>query len=61
MPRNIDFQLLFQYAKVFSLSNSHQHLANADVIAVMKSKIIVSHQHFFAGMIFSATSKVKNY
>ena len=36
-------------------------LANADVIAGMKSKIIVSHQHFFADVTFSATSKVQNY
>ena len=34
---------------------------NADVIADVKSKIIVSHQHFFADIIFSATSKVQNY
>ena len=44
-----------------SLSNSCQHLANADMITNMKSKIIVSHQHFFADVIFSATSKVQNY
>ena len=31
------------------------------MIADVKSKIIVSHQHFFADMIFSATSKVQNY
>ena len=34
-----------------SLSNSRQHSTNADVIADMKSKIIVSRQHFFADMI----------
>ena len=39
------------------LSNSLWHSANADV----KSKIIVSHQHFFADMIFFVTSKVQNY
>ena len=37
---------------------THQYLVNDDVIANMKSKIIVSHRHFFADMIFSATSKV---
>ena len=41
----------------YSLSNSSQHLAIADV----KSKIIVSRQHFFVDMIFSAGSKVQNY
>ena len=41
----------------FSLSNSHRHLANADVIANMKSKIIL-HQHFLAHIICSATSKL---
>ena len=44
-----------------SLSNSSQHSANADVIAYMKSKILVSRQHFFSDVIFSATSKVQNY
>ena len=44
-----------------SLSNSRQHSANADVIADVKSKIIVSRRHFFANVIFSATSKVQNY
>ena len=37
------------------------HLANADVITNMKSKIIVSRWHFFAKTIFSTTSKVQNY
>ena len=31
------------------------------MITNVKSKIIVSHQHFFADVIFSATSKVQNY
>ena len=44
-----------------SLSNSRRHSANAEVIANVKSKIIVSCRHFFADMIFSATSKVQNY
>ena len=44
-----------------SLSNSCWHSANADVIADVKSKILVSLRHFFANMIFSATSKVQNY
>ena len=46
--------------KYTSLSNSHWHLANADVIANEKSKTIVSCHHFFADVIFSATSKVQN-
>ena len=45
----------------FSLSNSHQHSANANMIADVKSKIIVPCQHFFANVIFSTTSKVQNY
>ena len=31
------------------------------MIVNMKSKIIVSHWHFFADVIFSTTSKVQNY
>ena len=46
---------------IFSHSNSRRHLPNADVIADVKSKIIVSRRHFFADVIFSATSKVQNY
>ena len=38
-----------------SLSNSRRHSANADVIADVKSKIIVSRRHFFADVIFSAS------
>ena len=44
-----------------SLSNSRRHSANADVIADVKSKIIVSRRHFFADVIFSATLKVQKY
>ena len=44
-----------------SLSNSRRHLPNADVIADVKSKIIELRRHFFADVIFSATSKVQNY
>ena len=44
-----------------SLSNSRRLSANADAIADVKSKIIVSRRHFFADVIFSATSKVQNY
>ena len=44
-----------------SLSNSHQHSANVNVIANAKSKIIVSCWHFFGNVVFSATSKVQNY
>ena len=42
---------------VYSLSNSCQHSANAHaiVIADVKSKIIVSRQHSFADVIYSAT------
>ena len=35
-----------------SLSNSRRHSANADVIADVKSYIIVSRRHFFADVIF---------
>ena len=45
----------------YCLSNSCRHSANADVIANVKSKIIVSRQHFFADMIYAATSKIQNY
>ena len=45
----------------YSLSNSRRHSANADMIADMKRKIIASSRHFFANVIFSATSKVQNY
>ena len=31
------------------------HSANADMIADVKSKIIVSHRHFFADVIYSTT------
>ena len=44
-----------------SLSNSRRQSTNANVTADVKSKIIVSRQHFFADMIFSPTSKVQNY
>ena len=43
------------YSHLNSLSNSRQHSANVDMIVNMKSKIIVSCQHFFADVIFSAT------
>ena len=46
---------------IHSLSNSRWHSADADVIADVKSETILSHQQFFANMIFSATSKVQNY
>ena len=44
-----------------SLSNSHWHWANADIIANVKIKVILSRQHFFADMIYSTSSKVQNY
>ena len=40
-----------------SLANSRHHSINADVIAEVKTKIIVSRGHFFTDVIFSATSK----
>ena len=46
---------------ISSLSNSRRHSANADVIADVKSKIIVSRWHFFANVIFSTTWNVPNY
>ena len=39
------------------LSNSRGQSANVDVIADVKSKIIVLRRHFFADLIFSATSQ----
>ena len=42
---------------ISSLSNSRWHSANADVIADVKSEINVSRWHFFADVIFSATSQ----
>ena len=47
------------YSSVFiaSLSNSRRQSANVDVIADVKSKIIVLRRHFFADLIFSATSQ----
>ena len=48
---------ILQYSQenTYSLSNSRRHSANADTIANVKNKIIISHQHFFADMIYSAT------
>ena len=40
-----------------SLCNSCRHSANADVIADVKSEINLLHRHFFADVIFSATSQ----
>ena len=42
-----------------SLSNSCRHLANVNVIAKVKSRITVSHQHFFADVIFLPLEKFK--
>ena len=44
-----------KFRKKCSLSNSRRHSANADAIADVKSKIIVSRRHFFADVIYSAT------
>ena len=44
-----------KFRKKCSLSNSRQHSANADAIADVKSNIIISHRHFFANGIYSAT------
>ena len=44
----------------FGLCNSRWHLANANMIAEVKSKI-VSHRHFLVNIIFSATLKVQIY
>ena len=49
------------FTPLTSLSNSRQHLANANIIADVKSKIITPSWHFLVDMIFSATSKVQNY
>ena len=44
-----------------SLSNSYRHSANADVIADVKRKIIVTRWHFFADVVCSASSKIQNW
>ena len=44
-----------KFRKKCSLSNSRRHSANADAIADVKSNIIISHRHFFANGIYSAT------
>ena len=44
-----------------TVSNLGRHSAKADVIADMKSKIILSRWQFCTDVIFSATSKVQNY
>ena len=49
------------FTPLTSLSNSRQHLANANIIADVKSKIITPSWHFLVDMVFSATSKVQNY
>ena len=54
------FPLLFSLS-LLNLPNSRRHLANANVIADVKSKIIESRRYFFGNMMFSATSKVQNY
>ena len=46
---------------MISLSNTSQHSTNVDVIADVKSKIIVSRRHFFVDIICSATSKIQNH
>ena len=43
------------WTTMYSLSNSCRHLANADAITNVKSKIIVSRRHFFVDVIYSAT------
>ena len=43
------------YKIFFSPFNSGRHSENADAIADVKSKIIVSRQHFFVDVIYPAT------
>ena len=50
-----NYKKLKKARAISSLSNSRRHSANADAIADVKSKIIVSCQHFFADVIYSAT------
>ena len=57
----IKYFLKKKYDMEFSLSNSRRHSVNANVIADVKSNIIVPRQQFFADVIFSATSKVQNH
>ena len=63
ISNNVILMLFYTYIHLhhISLSNLRRYSANADVIADMKSKIIVSRRHFFADVIFSPTSKVQNY
>ena len=49
------FNLELIWGRYTSLFNSRQHSANADAIADVKSKIIISRRHFFANVIYSAT------
>ena len=50
---------MYVYMYLHSLSNSRWHSAKVAVIADVKSKIIVSRWHVFAGVILSGTSKFK--
>ena len=52
-------QVLFIFICYISLSNSRRHSANADMIANLKSKIIVYHRHFFAHVIVLPLQKFK--
>ena len=52
-------QVLFIFICYISLSNSRWHWANADVIADLKNKIIVSRRHFFADVIVLPLQKFK--
>ena len=61
-PMNIWTVIVFCHSHLqSSLSNSRRHLPNADVIPNVKSKIIISRQHFFAKVIFSVISIIQNY
>ena len=51
------FQVLFIFICYISLSNSRS--TNADMIADLKSKIIVFHRHFFADVIFLPLQKFR--
>ena len=52
-------QVLFIFICDISLSNSRWYSANADVVADLKSKIIVSRRHLFADVIVLPLQKFK--
>ena len=54
-PYTLSVSYSLSYKIFFSPFNSGRHSENADAIADVKSKIIVSRQHFFVDVIYPAT------